>query len=148
MISLWTPGQQCAVIEAAPEAGRPVPGGAASLNAEVAALNGDDVHVSCPDIQRGLMRFNARTGWQGPFTDPKWRLVPAQTVTVPAMEAHEGMHSVKVTLPWICPHCGGPRGEVFDTISWDGSRRLGCHGCPTRAGTSTTTPASAARPAH
>jgi hypothetical protein len=44
------------------------------------------------------------------------------------MEAHEGMHSLTVTLPWICPHCGGPRGEVFDTISWDGSRRLGCHG--------------------
>lgn len=35
---------------------------------------------------------------------------------------------MSVTLPWRCPRCGGPRGEVFRTISYDGSRRLACDG--------------------
>jgi hypothetical protein len=53
---------------------------------------------------------------------------PHRTVTIPACEQHEGFHSIDVTLKWICPLCGGPRGEPFETISWDGSRRLGVHG--------------------
>jgi hypothetical protein len=56
-------------------------------------------------------------------------LVPAvRTVTIPAGEQHEGLHSMRVTLPWTCPQCGGPRGEPFETTSYDGSRRLGCDG--------------------
>lgn len=51
-----------------------------------------------------------------------------RTVTVPACDGHDGFHSVRVTLLWECPRCGGPRGEVFPTISYDGSRRLGCDG--------------------
>lgn len=57
-----------------------------------------------------------------------------QTVTVPARAEHNGFHSMQVTLPWVCPECGGPRGEVFKTISWDGSRRLGCDGWHNKCG--------------
>ena len=51
-----------------------------------------------------------------------------RTVIVPAMEQHQGLHKIKVTLRWMCPQCGGPRGEIFDTLSYDGSRRLNVHG--------------------
>jgi hypothetical protein len=51
-----------------------------------------------------------------------------KTVRVPGSAEHNGWHAVEVTLIWECPRCGGPRGEVFDTISYDGSRRLGVHG--------------------
>jgi hypothetical protein len=55
-------------------------------------------------------------------------IVETRTVRIPAVKAHEGFHSAQVTLIWECPACGGPRGEVFDTLSFDGSRRLGVHG--------------------
>lgn len=51
-----------------------------------------------------------------------------RTVQIPARDDHEGRASVSVTLPWICPSCGGPRGEVKRVISFDGSRRLACDG--------------------
>ena len=57
-----------------------------------------------------------------------WAGVPMVTVEIPACAEHNGFHSVRVTLLWECPQCGGPRGEVFRTISYDGSRRLGCDG--------------------
>jgi len=43
---------------------------------------------------------------------------------------HEGYpgNAVTVRLSWVCPVCGGPRGEPYDTISYDGSRRLGVSG--------------------
>ena len=53
---------------------------------------------------------------------------PVRTVTISACAEHDGFYSVTVTIQWICPVCGGPRGEPFNTISWDGSRRLYCHG--------------------
>jgi len=40
---------------------------------------------------------------------------------------HAG-HLITITLQWMCPVCDGPRGEVFRTISYDGSRRLSCDG--------------------
>jgi hypothetical protein len=49
-------------------------------------------------------------------------------VQVPACQDHDGRASVRVTLLWECPRCGGPRGEVHRTISYDGSRRLECDG--------------------
>ena len=49
-------------------------------------------------------------------------------VTIPARVAHEGIHSMTVELNWFCPVCGEPRGEPLETISYDGSRRLGVHG--------------------
>lgn len=52
----------------------------------------------------------------------------ARTVTIPGCVEHEGLLAITVTLPWTCLHCGGPRGEPVDTISYDGSRRLGVHG--------------------
>jgi hypothetical protein len=51
-----------------------------------------------------------------------------RTVTIPACVEHDGYHVVTVTLPWICLHCGGPRGKPFRTVSYDGSRRLVVHG--------------------
>lgn len=51
-----------------------------------------------------------------------------RTVEIPRLDAHDGLHSVRVSLLWECPRCGGPRGDVFRTISYDGSRRLGCDG--------------------
>lgn len=53
---------------------------------------------------------------------------PVRTVTIPGSGDHDGMHSVTVTLRWVCPRCGGPRGEPFGTTSYDGSRRLSCDG--------------------
>ncbi len=51
-----------------------------------------------------------------------------RTVTIPACAEHDGFHAMRVTLPWVCLRCGSPRGEPFETISYDGSRRLGVHG--------------------
>lgn len=56
-------------------------------------------------------------------TGPETRMVQ-----IPARDDHEGRASATVTLPWICPSCGGPRGEVKRVISFDGSRRLACDG--------------------
>ena len=53
-----------------------------------------------------------------------------QTITIPSISEHGGYewNLVTITLDWNCPVCGGPRGEVFRTISYDGSRRLACDG--------------------
>lgn len=51
------------------------------------------------------------------------QLAPKKTVYIPAREEHDGFHGVHVTIDWICPECGGPRGDVYKT-SFDGSRRL------------------------
>lgn len=51
-----------------------------------------------------------------------------RTVTIPACVEHHGFHTVTLTLSWKCLHCGGPRGEPFRTISYDGSLRLACDG--------------------
>lgn len=51
-----------------------------------------------------------------------------RTVTIPACAQHEGFYRLTVTLQWVCPRCGGPRGEPFSTHSFDGSRRLGVDG--------------------
>jgi hypothetical protein len=51
-----------------------------------------------------------------------------KTVKVPALAHHEGIYAVIVRLRWVCPKCGGPRGEVVNAISFDGSIRLACHG--------------------
>lgn len=50
-----------------------------------------------------------------------------RTVTIPACVEHEGFYSMTVTLPWVCLHCGEPRGEPYDALSYDGSRRLAVH---------------------
>lgn len=51
-----------------------------------------------------------------------------RTVTIPERAEHEGFHSVTVSLRWVCPKCGGPRGEVYPALSYDGSRRLSVDG--------------------
>ena len=49
-------------------------------------------------------------------------------VTIPACPEHEGFHKVTVTIMDQCPVCGGPRGKVYPTRSYDGSRVLHCDG--------------------
>jgi hypothetical protein len=49
-------------------------------------------------------------------------------VIIPAHAEHEGIYSRTVTLRWECPDCGGPRGDIYNAISYDGSRRLHVHG--------------------
>lgn len=49
-------------------------------------------------------------------------------VTIPAKDEHEGIYSMIVEISDNCPKCGGKRGEPYETISFDGSRRLVCHG--------------------
>lgn len=50
-----------------------------------------------------------------------------QTVIIPACPEHMGYHSMTVTLRWLCPECGGPRGKPFMGLSYDGSRRMNAH---------------------
>lgn len=54
--------------------------------------------------------------------------IETRTITIPACRDHAGWHEATITVPWLCIVCGGPRGEAFDTISYDGSRRLGVSG--------------------
>jgi hypothetical protein len=47
-------------------------------------------------------------------------------VTIPACDQHGGheLNKVTVYLRWVCPLCGGKRGEIKGGISYDGSRRF------------------------
>lgn len=49
-----------------------------------------------------------------------------KTVVIPAMEQHHGIYTMRVTLAWNCPKCGAPRGEPFQSRSYDGSLYVGC----------------------
>lgn len=51
-------------------------------------------------------------------------------VTIPACIEHGGYpgNAINVQVEWVCPECGGPRGETYETLSFDGSRRLGVDG--------------------
>lgn len=51
-------------------------------------------------------------------------------VTIPKISEHEGMYfnAVTVEISDKCPKCGGKRGEPFETVSYDGSRRLNVSG--------------------
>ena len=48
-----------------------------------------------------------------------------KTVEVPAMLEHQGFYTIKINLYWVCPVCGGQRGEVNRGVSYDGSLRVG-----------------------
>jgi hypothetical protein len=49
-------------------------------------------------------------------------------VRIPGSTDHAGQHLITVTLRWVCPTCGGPRGDLRPAVSYDGSRRLACDG--------------------
>ncbi|MEN2425960.1 hypothetical protein AA0N74_07960 [Chromobacterium vaccinii] len=51
-----------------------------------------------------------------------------RTVTIPGCEEHQGFYRLTLTLPWRCMYCGAPRGEPFETLCYDGSRRLNVNG--------------------
>lgn len=52
----------------------------------------------------------------------------SRTVQIPACDDHDGRLTCIVRFSWVCPRCGGPRGRVYRTVSFDGSRRLSCDG--------------------
>jgi hypothetical protein len=49
---------------------------------------------------------------------------PVRSVTIPGCLEHRGVRSVRVTVRWVCPVCGGPRGEPREAVSFDGTYRL------------------------
>lgn len=51
-------------------------------------------------------------------------------VTIPGRRVHEGlsMNLITIEISDTCPVCADPRGEIFETHSFDGSRRLNCDG--------------------
>lgn len=51
-------------------------------------------------------------------------------VTIPRIVEHAGFvgNLITVEISDNCPVCGGPRGELYQTHSYDGSRRLSCDG--------------------
>lgn len=51
-----------------------------------------------------------------------------RTVLIPACVQHEGIYSILVKVQWVCPVCGGPRGEPFNILSYDGSLRMQVQG--------------------
>lgn len=57
-------------------------------------------------------------------------------VTIPSKQEHAGLPMNVVTLEISdnCPECGEPRGKVFTTLSYDGSRRLGVNGWRNKCG--------------
>lgn len=48
-------------------------------------------------------------------------MVETRTVTIPSKAEHEGFYSMTISLPWVCPVCGNPRGEPEIAKSYDGS---------------------------
>ena len=55
-------------------------------------------------------------------------MMDKKTVYIPRCKEHHGLFGVSVTVSWVCPVCGGPRGDVFRTMSYDGGLRLHCDG--------------------
>lgn len=49
-------------------------------------------------------------------------------VTIPSSSEHNGYGLMTVEISDNCPVCGGPRGQVYGTLSYDGSRRVNCDG--------------------
>ena len=49
-------------------------------------------------------------------------------VTIPSSHNHDGFGLCTLEIADNCPACGCPRGRVFGTFSYDGSRRLNCDG--------------------
>ena len=45
-------------------------------------------------------------------------------VEIPSCTEHEGFRIATYEISDRCPVCGGPRGETFRTLSYDGSRRM------------------------
>lgn len=51
-------------------------------------------------------------------------------ITIPSCAEHEGFpgNAITVYLVWVCSFCGKPRGDIYETLSYDGSRRLNVNG--------------------
>lgn len=51
-----------------------------------------------------------------------------KTVFIPKCQEHNGLYGISINLLWVCPKCGGKRGDVYKTESYDGSKVLNCDG--------------------
>lgn len=51
-----------------------------------------------------------------------------RTITIPACVEHHGVYMRTATVPWVCIHCGGPRGEPHKVRSYDGSLSMAVDG--------------------
>jgi len=50
-----------------------------------------------------------------------------RTVRIPACADHAGMLAWRITVPWVCIHCGEPRGEPVEGTVRDGAKQLEVH---------------------
>lgn len=55
-------------------------------------------------------------------------------VTIPATTEHNGFMSATYEISDNCPVCGKPRGKIFGTFSFDGSRRMNVDGWDNECG--------------
>lgn len=55
-------------------------------------------------------------------------------VTIPSSQEHAGIGLATFEISDLCPVCGGKRGEIFGTHSFDGSRRLNVDGWNNQCG--------------
>lgn len=76
--------------------------------------------------KKALAAFLAKLGLEG-YREGH-TMTNYKTVTIPALDEHEGVYAMTVRLPWVCPICGEPRGAVVPVRSYDGSRILYCDG--------------------
>lgn len=58
----------------------------------------------------------------------KEQAIQQMIVTIPSSSEHAGIGLITLEISDTCPQCGGPRGKVFGTHSFDGSRRLNVDG--------------------
>lgn len=49
-------------------------------------------------------------------------------VTIPSPQHHGGFGLISLEISDLCPVCNGPRGQVFGTLFFDGSRLLNVDG--------------------
>lgn len=91
-------------------------------------MAGDDVMQSaCCNILWEIFQGKAIE-----YSDYKTETEPAEirTVVIPRIKEHGGFqwNRVEVKLRWVCPVCGGKRGEPSAKLSYDGSRRMSVDG--------------------
>ena len=80
--------------------------------------DGDQWNVACGFCDE---KYSVTLNVEATFCTSKKRLV-----TIPSRENHGGFLRTTVELDWVCPQCGGPRGEVYQAESFGGSRKMIC----------------------
>jgi hypothetical protein len=83
-----------------------------------AGIVGEVTHTFEPGYE-----VTAKFGGQSFHMKDNW-ITPTRTITIPAREEHEGLLSWTMEVPWVCLHCGAPRGAPSPVLSYDGSLRM------------------------